>query len=76
MRLIARTAILAGALSLMAAPAFAVDGTDNPATGHPTATDNPGTSHVTSHEALAIGRDECAEFKTNFGDNKSQFGKC
>ena len=83
MRRITKTAILVGALSLIAAPAFAFDGTDNPGAGHVpegipphSGTDNPGIAHVTSHEARAIGRDECAEFKTNFGENKSQFGKC
>ncbi len=83
MRLGTRTATVAAALSLMAAPAFAFDGADNPGTGHvPEGTpphsgsDNPGTSHVTRHEARAIGRDECAEFKTNFAENTSQFGRC
>ena len=31
---------------------------------------------VPGEEARALGRQECQEFKLNFGDNKSQFGKC
>ena len=81
----AKTASLTAALSLMAAPAFAFDGTDNPGSefrpeGTPpsySGTENPGAEHrVTREEARAIGRDECQEFKTNFAENKSQFGKC
>ena len=81
----AKTASLTAALSLMAAPAFAFDGTDNPGSefrpeGTPpsySGTENPGTEHrVSRQEARAIGRDECQEFKTNFAENKSQFGKC
>ena len=50
---------------MMAAPAFAVDSTDNPSNDRPT-----------RDEARAIGTKECQEFKANFGENKSQFGKC
>jgi hypothetical protein len=39
-------------------------------------TENPGESHRSAAEARALGREECQEFKKNFGDNKSQFGKC
>lgn len=36
-----------------------------------------GVSHQPdNHEARALGRDECQEFKQNFGENKSQFGRC
>jgi len=38
---------------------------------------NPSSDHVTTREeARAIGRDECGEFKQNFGDNRQQFGEC
>ena len=83
MRLATKTATLTAALSLMAAPAFAFDGSDNPGSVPETtppgysATDNPGAAHVpTQEEARALGREECQEFKANFGENKSQFGKC
>ena len=81
----ARTATLAAALSLMAAPALAFDGSNNPGSsfapeGVPPAysgTDNPGIDRGLSRtEARALGRDECQEFKTNFSENRSQFGKC
>jgi hypothetical protein len=40
-------------------------------------TENPGAAHrLTADEARALGREECQEWKTNFGDNKSQFGRC
>jgi hypothetical protein len=32
--------------------------------------------HLTGHEARALGREECQEWKSNFRDNKSQFGRC
>jgi hypothetical protein len=119
MALTAKTAAIAAALTLTAAPAFAIDGTDNPGTsyqqtyqpsGTPDQTSNPGTSHQpagtptqgdtpgTSHQdgapysgdnnpgttqqpptpsqARALGRNSCAEFKTNFKQNRSAFGKC
>lgn len=38
--------------------------------------ENPGVSHRAAAEARALGREECQEFKKNFGDNRSQFGKC
>lgn len=81
----AKTVSLTAALSLMAAPAFAFDGPNNPGSpsqpeGTPpshSGTENPGTEHrVSRQEARAIGRDECQEFKANFAENKSQFGKC
>jgi hypothetical protein len=57
--------------------------TDNPGTpyqqGAPYSGDNnPGTSHVppTPSQARALGRTNCAEFKTNFKQNRSAFGKC
>jgi hypothetical protein len=61
------------ALCAMATPAFAFDGTDNPGADNKQAGADNGLSR---EEARAIGRDECSEFKTNFGENKSQFGKC
>jgi hypothetical protein len=40
-------------------------------------TENPGEAHrLTAGEARALGREECQEWKMNFGDNKSQFGRC
>ena len=70
-----KTMILATALCLAAVPAFA--SAAGPPEGTPTATDNPGSSHVPPRaEARALGREECQEFKANFADNKSQFGKC
>ena len=56
-----------------AVPAFAYDGTDNPGADNKEAGADNGLSR---EEARAIGREECSEFKTNFGDNKQQFGKC
>jgi len=81
----AKTASLTAALSLMAAPAFAFDGSENPGSSFQpestppsySGTENPGIDHRPSRaDARAIGRDECQEFKANFGENKSQFGKC
>jgi hypothetical protein len=66
-----------------AAPPYT--GTENPGTGRiPADTppgyngmENPGLSHQPdNHEARALGRDECQDFKQNFGENKSQFGRC
>jgi hypothetical protein len=52
-------------------------------TGQPTTippgygpTNNPGSSHLPPGQARALGRIECQEFKRNFADNKSQFGRC
>ncbi len=43
----------------------------------PSATANPRVSqHLSAGAARALGREECQEFKMNFGDNRSQFGKC
>lgn len=40
-------------------------------------TENPGVAHrLTAGEAHALGREQCQEWKTNFRDNKSQFGRC
>ena len=40
-------------------------------------TENPGSAHrLSAGEARAVGRESCQEWKTNFGDNKSQFGRC
>ena len=61
------------ALCAMATPAFAFDGTDNPGADNKEAGADNGLGR---EEARAIGREECSEFKTNFGENKSQFGKC
>src|SRR5688500_4626511 len=59
--------------ALTAAPAMAFDGSDNPGVDH---RDARGDNSLTRAEARAIGRDECGEFKTNFADNKNQFGEC
>lgn len=41
------------------------------------AAESPGTAHrLTSGQARALGREGCQEWKTNFRDDKSQFGKC
>jgi len=37
---------------------------------------NPGSDNTSREEARAIGRDECGEFKQNFGENRQQFGEC
>jgi hypothetical protein len=79
---LARIAILTAALGLITVPAVALAsaGTENKPEGVPpkgNGTENPGTSHQPSnHEARALGRNECQEFKQNFGENKSQFGRC
>lgn len=40
-------------------------------------TENPGAAHrLTGGEARALGREQCQEWKANFGDNRSQFGRC
>jgi hypothetical protein len=41
-------------------------GTENPGVPH-----RPGTAGTRS-----LAREQCQEFKQNFGDNKSQFGRC
>jgi uncharacterized protein YcfJ len=77
MKFQSKLAVITGALVLTAAPAFAAAGP--PATTPPgyNASSNPGSTHVpTNDQARALGRKECQEFKLNFGDNKSQFGKC
>jgi hypothetical protein len=61
------------ALSATAVPAFAFDGSDNPGVDNRDAKADNGLGR---EEARAIGRDECSELKTNFSENKSQFGKC
>ncbi len=68
-----KIALVTGVLALSAFPATA-----GAATGPGyDATDNPGASHApTRPEARALGREECQEFKRNFGDNRQQFGKC
>ncbi len=80
MRFIAKTAAVAAALGLMAVPAAASGPSGHqPETTPPgySATDNPGSEHRASKgEARAIGRDQCGEFKQNFSENRSQFGKC
>jgi hypothetical protein len=61
------------------------NGTDNPGAGHrpdgtppsPGGTTNPGAEHrPTRAQARAIGREECQEFKRNFRENRSAFGRC
>jgi hypothetical protein len=43
-------------------------------------TENPGVPHRHSADSAAstrsLAREQCQEFKQNFGDNKSQFGRC
>ena len=39
-------------------------------------TNNPGSSHTPPSWARALGRKECQQFKLNFSENKSQFGRC
>lgn len=65
--------VLLVALCVSAVPAFAFDGSDNPGVDNRDAGADNGLSR---EEARALGRKECQEFKTNFSDNKSQFGKC
>jgi hypothetical protein len=70
--------LVVAVLAVTAVPAFAVDGTDNPGTtvreGAPySGDDNPG---LTRAEGRALGREECQQFKTNFDENRSAFGKC
>lgn len=56
------------------------DGDTNPGTESSPGYDgqnNPGTAHVpTRAEARAIGREQCAGFKSNFKTNRSAFGRC
>lgn len=65
--------LLVSALAGTAVPAVAFDGTDNPGADNKEAGADNGLSR---EEARAIGREECGEFKTNFADNKNQFGEC
>jgi hypothetical protein len=73
--------LVAVALGGAAVPSFALDGTDNPGTElrtattpvQPTVENNPGLSR---EDARALGRKECQQFKTNFKQNRSAFGKC
>ena len=76
-----KLAVITAAFALSAVPAFA---------GPPAGV--PGAAHANSHsavvvqddtnvgvtvaEARGLGRTACAEFKRNFADNRSQFGKC
>ena len=76
-----KLAVITAAFALSAVPAFA---------GPPAGV--PGAAHANSHSAVAVqdgsddgvtvtearglGRTACAEFKRNFADNRSQFGKC
>jgi len=75
-------ALLVIAVAVVAAPALAFDGSDNPGIPHREAAphngdDNPGDTHgLGREEARALGRDECGEFKENFKENRSAFGKC
>jgi len=40
-------------------------------------TENPGAAHrLSAGKARTLGREECQDWKTNFRDNKSQFGRC
>ena len=65
--------VLLVALCASAVPALAFDGTNNPGVDNKEAGANNGLSR---EEARAIGREECGEFKTNFSENKQQFGQC
>jgi hypothetical protein len=104
MKFSTKLAALVIGFGLAAAPAFALDGVDDPVTttvttdttattlqptvtqtpqGPPAATppgygptDNPGSSHMPPAHARALGRVECQEWKRNFAENKSQFGRC
>jgi len=79
MRLTTKAATVATAAALLLVPSSAsAQGTAPedvpPDYGSET---NPGSDNTpTREEARAIGRDECGEFKQNFGDNRQQFGEC
>ena len=69
MKIAPKAAILATAGLLLFIPSGAsAQGTDTEG--------NPGSDNTSRAEAWAIGRDECGEFKQNFGDNRQQFGEC
>ena len=74
--------LLVTAVAATAAPALAFDGSDNPGVPHRegaphSGDDNPGkTQGLGREEARALGREECQEFKANFKENRSAFGKC
>jgi hypothetical protein len=70
MRLTIKAATFATAAGLLLVPASA------PAQGTSPDGANPGSDTPTREEARAIGRDECGEFKQNFGENRNQFGEC
>lgn len=57
-----KLAVMTAALALCAVPAFASPPVDE--------------NGLTRAEARELARGECAEFKRNFADNRSQFGKC
>jgi uncharacterized protein YcfJ len=69
MRLSTKAATVATAAALLFVPSSAsAQGTDPEV--------NPGSENSSREEARAIGRDECGEFKQNFGENRKQFGEC
>ena len=75
-----KLAVITAAFALSAVPAFAGPPAGVPGGGHAAphsaaAAQNAGDG-VTLAEARGLGRTECAEFKRNFADNRSQFGKC
>lgn len=52
-------------------------GTENPGMAHvqgSVGTESP--SHPSGGQARALGREQCQDWKQNFADNRSQFGKC
>lgn len=70
MRLTIKAASVATAATLLFVPAGASAQETIPDAA------NSGSDNVTREEARAIGRDECGEFKRNFGENRKQFGEC
>lgn len=78
MRFTTNAAVLASAATLLLVPAGASAQGGSPEDVPPDygSESNPGSDNVTREEARAIGRDECGEFKQNFGENRQQFGEC
>ena len=69
MRLSIKAATVATSATLLFIPASATAQGPDPELG-------PGSDVPTREEARAIGREECGEFKQNFGENRKQFGEC
>lgn len=67
MKTAAKLAVTAAVFAFSAVPAIAAG----------PGADSPSLNNAPSNEqARALGRAECQEFKRNFADNRSQFGKC